>query len=60
RTEVREYRIRLFSLHEIANILLQIGFMIEGAYGSYLKDPPVPGAPRLILLCRKIELTIPE
>ncbi len=60
RTEVCEYRIRLFSLHEIANILFQIGFMIEGAYGSYLKDPPVPGAPRLILLCRKIELTIPE
>lgn len=55
-----EYRIRLFSLHEISNTLFDIGFMIEEIYGSYLKEPPVPNAPRLILLCRKIDLSDQE
>ncbi len=53
-----QYRIRLFSFHELAGILFNLGFAIEAACGGYQQQPPRLSAKRIILLARKIQLAL--
>lgn len=53
-----QYRIRLFSFHELAGYLFAKGFSIEAACGGYHLEPPRLSARRIILLARKNQLTL--
>ncbi len=53
-----QYRIRLFSLHELAGHLFKMGFAIEAACGGYEQQPPRLSARRIILLARKTQLAL--
>ncbi|MCA9424592.1 MAG: methyltransferase domain-containing protein [Candidatus Omnitrophica bacterium] len=48
-----EYRIRLYSLHEIVRMMVEIGFEITSAYGNFPAEPIQMTSPRLILVTTK-------
>ncbi len=50
--EVREseYQIRLYSLHEIVRMMVEVGFEITGAYGNFPDQPISITSPRLIMV----------
>lgn len=53
-----QYRIRLYSFHELASILLNLGLVVEAACGGYQQQPPRLSARRIILLARKTQLAL--
>ena len=48
-----EYRIRLYSLHELVRIMVETGFEIDDAYGNFPAEPIMATSPRLILIAKK-------
>jgi SAM-dependent methyltransferase len=51
--ETTQYRVRLYSLHELATCLIDLGFNIEQAYGNYEGQAWNLSSPRNILVLRK-------
>jgi SAM-dependent methyltransferase len=52
-TRESEYRVRLFSLHEIVAFLGEIGFSIEKGYGGYDGKPLGILSQRMVFVARK-------
>lgn len=48
-----EYRIRLYSLHELVRMMVEAGFEITSAFGNFPEVPISPTSPRIILIAKK-------